>query len=326
MKSSFNKILILFCLTFTFGNAQNNIKRLNNVPKKFIQNYFQQKHDYNPLHVGDKWQYYFKEDGVETGEYVDTRIVKDSIINGKRYFKKINWLYDFNPNQSNFVSWERNDSLADNSYMLDFEDANNNGDTLEDLPLDSLDLPNHAYYTSYKYSYRGWLDGYFGKKDVIIYDSSWYNVWGDTVLVRIVEYSQLFLIEAIADKYGTIWFSAESPARYLTGAIINGKQYGNIVSIKKEEKLQPDEFKLENNYPNPFNPSTNIHYEIPNDGLVTLKVYDELGREVKTLVNQYLSKGRYDINFNADNLASGIYFYRLQSGSFISTKKMLLLK
>ncbi len=90
-------------------------------------------------------------------------------------------------------------------------------------------------------------------------------------------------------------------------------------------------FKLEQNFPDPFNPSTIIHYEIPNDGLVMLKIYDELGREVKTLVNQYQSKGRYDINFNAENLASGIYFYQLHASTnsasnFISTKKMLLLK
>jgi len=88
----------------------------------------------------------------------------------------------------------------------------------------------------------------------------------------------------------------------------------------------PKSYLLVQNYPNPFNPSTTIHYEIPNNGFVTLKVYDILGREVKTLVNQYESKGRYDVNFNAVNLASGIYIYRLQSGSFISTKKMLLLK
>jgi len=88
----------------------------------------------------------------------------------------------------------------------------------------------------------------------------------------------------------------------------------------------PKFYLLVQNYPNPFNPSTTIHYEIPNNGFVTLKVYDILGREVKTLVNQYESKGRYNVNFNASNLASGIYIYRLQSGSFISTKKMLLLK
>ncbi len=90
-------------------------------------------------------------------------------------------------------------------------------------------------------------------------------------------------------------------------------------------------FRLEQNFPDPFNPSTIIHYEIPNDGLVTLKIYDELGREVKTLVNQYQNKGKYDINFNASNLASGVYFYQLHAStgsaqSFISTKKLILLK
>ncbi|MDR3668078.1 MAG: arylsulfotransferase family protein [Ignavibacteriaceae bacterium] len=87
-----------------------------------------------------------------------------------------------------------------------------------------------------------------------------------------------------------------------------------------------DQFSLSQNYPNPFNPTTVIHYEIAADALVTLKIYDELGREVKTLVNQYQNKGKYDINFIAVNLSSGIYFYQLKTGNFISTKKMLLMK
>jgi hypothetical protein len=87
-----------------------------------------------------------------------------------------------------------------------------------------------------------------------------------------------------------------------------------------------EQFVLSQNYPNPFNPSTIIHYEIPDDGPVALIIFDGLGKEVKTLVNQYQSKGRYDINFNAVNLPSGIYFYQLKANSFISTKKMLLLK
>ena len=80
------------------------------------------------------------------------------------------------------------------------------------------------------------------------------------------------------------------------------------------------------NYPNPFNPTTIIHYTIPKSGLVTLKIYDLLGREVKTLVNEYQNKGRYDVTFNAENLASGIYIYQLRSGSFIANKKLLLMK
>ncbi len=79
-------------------------------------------------------------------------------------------------------------------------------------------------------------------------------------------------------------------------------------------------------YPNPFNPSTKINYQLPKDGLVTLKVYNELGEEVKTLVNQYQTSGIYNVDFNASNLSTGVYFYKLQAGDFVSIKKMLLLK
>jgi len=93
------------------------------------------------------------------------------------------------------------------------------------------------------------------------------------------------------------------------------------------------EFALEQNYPNPFNPSTTIKYSVPSvtlseveGSLVTLKVFDVLGNEVTTLVNEEKPAGIYEVNFNAKGLSSGIYFYKLQAGSFIETKKMLLMK
>jgi hypothetical protein len=85
-------------------------------------------------------------------------------------------------------------------------------------------------------------------------------------------------------------------------------------------------FHLEQNYPNPFNPSTIIKYQIPRDGLVTLMIYDVLGKEVKTLVNEYRGIGRYEVKFDASGLASGLYIYQLKANDFISSKKMLLLK
>ncbi len=88
----------------------------------------------------------------------------------------------------------------------------------------------------------------------------------------------------------------------------------------------PTKFKLAQNYPNPFNPSTSIKYAISSRQFVSLKVYDVLGNEVATLVNEIKKPGYYEVNFNASNLASGVYFYRLASGSFVSTRKMLLLK
>ena len=86
------------------------------------------------------------------------------------------------------------------------------------------------------------------------------------------------------------------------------------------------DFMLNQNYPNPFNPSTQIKYSIKEAGLVQLKVYDILGKEVANLVNENIEAGFYSVNFNASQLSSGIYFYKLQSGTFVSSKKMLLIK
>jgi len=96
--------------------------------------------------------------------------------------------------------------------------------------------------------------------------------------------------------------------------------------ISFDETLSITDYALEQNYPNPFNPSTVIKYQIPNDGLVSLKIYDITGQEVKTLINQEQSKGRYEINFDASNLSSGVYFYRLTSGSYTKSMKMMLVK
>ena len=86
------------------------------------------------------------------------------------------------------------------------------------------------------------------------------------------------------------------------------------------------EFSLAQNYPNPFNPSTTISYSIPEQSQVELKVFDVLGREVAMLVNKEQSAGSYKVEFDGSNLTSGIYFYRIQTGYFLQTKKMVLLK
>lgn len=99
----------------------------------------------------------------------------------------------------------------------------------------------------------------------------------------------------------------------------------NETSINKFNNVV-DKFYLSQNYPNPFNPATNIKYSIIKNGLVVLKVFDNLGRNIATLVNEKQNAGTYEINFNAGNLPSGIYFYKLQSGDFTDTKKMLVVK
>ena len=100
-------------------------------------------------------------------------------------------------------------------------------------------------------------------------------------------------------------------------------EYSPEVSV---EVTPPIEYSLEQNYPNPFNPSTVIKYSIPENGFVTLDVYNLLGEKVASLVNGVQEAGRYEINFDASNLGSGIYLYSLKSGSFNLDKKMLLMK
>jgi len=100
-------------------------------------------------------------------------------------------------------------------------------------------------------------------------------------------------------------------------------EYSNEVII---EISQPDSYLLKQNYPNPFNPSTIISWQLPESKFVTLKIYDVLGNEVASLVNEEKPAGNYEVEFNATNLSSGIYYYKLVAGNFIDVKKMILLK
>ena len=93
-----------------------------------------------------------------------------------------------------------------------------------------------------------------------------------------------------------------------------------------DESIIPSGFSLSQNYPNPFNPVSKIKYSIPQTSPVQLKVFDILGNKITTLVNKEQTAGSYEVEFNGSDLASGIYFYRLNAGEFTSVKKMLLLK
>ncbi len=88
----------------------------------------------------------------------------------------------------------------------------------------------------------------------------------------------------------------------------------------------PKVFSLSQNYPNPFNPATSIKYSVPKQSLVKLVIYDIIGREVATLVNEVKTQGNYSVSFDASTYASGVYFYRMEAGDFTDVKKMVLIK
>ena len=97
------------------------------------------------------------------------------------------------------------------------------------------------------------------------------------------------------------------------------------ISVDVPEVI-PVTYTLEQNYPNPFNPSTIIRYDVPKSSKVSLNVYDIMGKEVATLVNDVQAAGRYEVVFSAQNISSGVYFYRLAADGFVSVKKMVLMK
>jgi hypothetical protein len=111
--------------------------------------------------------------------------------------------------------------------------------------------------------------------------------------------------------------------------ISSGSLNGFVPTVTKTEgntNLRKEVYALAQNYPNPFNPSTIIKYAIPKSGMVSIIIYDLLGRATYKLVNEEKPAGNYEVNFRAINMASGIYFYQMRSGDYVETKKFVLLK
>jgi hypothetical protein len=112
----------------------------------------------------------------------------------------------------------------------------------------------------------------------------------------------------------------------ISNPIVESPRWVSSTSVQTISSEIPNEFNLYQNYPNPFNPATNIRFDIVKSGVVKILIYDVLGREVANLLNENLTPGKYNITFNASNLASGIYYYKITTQDFTNIKKMLLIK
>ncbi|MDD8018978.1 MAG: T9SS type A sorting domain-containing protein, partial [Bacteroidota bacterium] len=144
------------------------------------------------------------------------------------------------------------------------------------------------------------------------------DVYNDTTY-QIAFYGGTANLSLTIPAYGSAVLIVSDSAKKLVVPTLLGVNANN-------EKTLPERFSLSQNYPNPFNPSTTINYQLPVNSNVSLKVYDILGKEVITLVHQEQRAGTYSVKFAGEKLSTGIYFYRLQAGSFVQIKKMLLMK
>jgi hypothetical protein len=126
------------------------------------------------------------------------------------------------------------------------------------------------------------------------------------------------------DQYGAQFQMGHT----LKGCLINGVLYGDtsLVGINQISSEIPGKFSLSQNYPNPFNPNTKIQFALPNSAFVKVIVYDALGKEVETIVNEQLNAGTFEAEWNAVNYPSGVYYYKLSAGDYSETKKMVLIR
>jgi len=318
------KILFLLQLfeMFLFAQEIKNVEdffSVNNIAMNIINDSSDiDPYSFFPSQISNFWQY--------SGNYIRTNtITKDSLLdNGTKL------LWDDNPPGS--WPW----------YMID---------TNYNVIFDPYIRNEHQYILNSKIGDRWWVyarydDSVFVEGQIAEVDTIYQgNYLGMQSTFKVFSYYFVYnnsgeLEEhwdhdaVLASGMGLVYedMDAEQP-KVLIAAIINGDTLGTIVSVKETYKtIMLSSFTLSQNYPNPFNPSTQITYQIPENGFVSLIVYNSLGQIVEKLVERSQTIGKYSVGFNAANLPSGIYIYRLQvdipegKGNFTQSKKMILLR
>jgi len=256
-----------------------------------------------PLQVGNLWQYQSPDSSFGLWE---TKIIGDSILpNGKTYAICAGTFFG--------TSLMRQESskvyaidFTDSSEFVLFDFAASRKDTISHHLKGSRTIVLESRYTNISTGHTSWVFFDLQGSGPTSYDFSHWT---------------------ITDSLGLVGLIMEPGVSYdLTGAIINGKTVGTIMDVQAKNLQIPIAPILYQNYPNPFNPETNFRFVLPATEYVTLRIYDVLGREKTTLIEDRLTPGEHSISWNARTLPSGMYFYRLKTATFTQTKKLLLLK
>ncbi len=267
-----------------------------------------------PLQTDNMWQYWYHYTTTNSSEstYVTTKIIGDTLMpNGKLYEIVDGPLLTIS--QSKYL---RVDSTTACVYSYAYSPE------LSEWLIDSLlAQPMDVFGSGNKCTAVDTMT-VFGIKTVVkTFDSPQF------VPSPSVTYAQGFgIIKSVTFEDDPVWPIPRAYTYDLVYAKINGQEYGTLTKVAFLTQAPLPTFTLEQNYPNPFNPSTNIGFGIPSKSFVTLKIFDALGREVATLVNEYLSKGNYTRQWRAKGAPTGIYFYSLVAGSYKETKKLILLR
>lgn len=259
---------------------------------------------YFPLEVGNRWDYFVMLDPPGGPPYYDTLSIeilsREELPNGKSYFV-FSEAIPFSP-LTKYVRMD--DGFV---YFYKIEDST-------DCFAFRFDLPHQTnYYNCVGYDlfvlHHGMIS--LGPYLAIIDSVQEHWPYRFSKKLGVIEYFKGGIIEITYE---------------LRGCKISGEIFGNLlVSVDNGNNLI-NQFNLNQNYPNPVNPTTKIKYSIPKTSKVKLTVFDVLGVGIETLVNEEEPVGIYEVSWNANGLPSGIYFYQLRAGEFVDTKKMMLLR
>jgi hypothetical protein len=271
---------------------------------------------FDPIDIGNKW--YYKTSQSSKG-VLYKEVIKDTLLANQKTFRQIKQqLFDSLAGYTSY-SYERIDSLTGDVYGWGTDSTEYIMDNLNHNPGDTINASRFIRYGS------------------IVFDSiKTTTLFGSTFETRVYstlpnpfEYFVYYLAKNIGLSFMHSSLESVLKMNVLKGAVIKGIVYGDtslVVGINDKYPTLPDEYTLSQNYPNPFNPATIINYSIPKAGQVKLTVYNAIGSKVATILNEYKPAGNYSVRFNASSLASGIYFYRLESGNYSMAKKFILLK
>ncbi|MFA6978511.1 MAG: T9SS type A sorting domain-containing protein [Ignavibacteriaceae bacterium] len=281
--------------------------------------------NYYPLQTGNYWEYqsYWEQmpfPPTDSSSH-SIEVIGDTLLeNGHTY--KILLHKDITPSQYQYNQFERIDSLTGCVYRY-INDTTANHEYMSDSLF--AQAGDNIYSSHGRITSSG---NYFTQCLSVRNDSA----FGIPTQLKTFQ-DQSFIpgsIYTLAKGFGELYGSVcemGCGSTNLVYAKIDGKEYGKkITLINSDENFSPNLFILNQNFPNPFNPSTVISFQLSVNSKVSLKVYDVLGKEVAILVNEEESEGTYKIDFDGSKLASGIYFYILRADNFIQNRKMILLK
>ena len=280
--------------------------------------------NFYPLQPGNYWEYKTISQQLpyptDSSAY-SVEVKGDTLLDNNKTYKILMFKGIYRTNYI-YYNYERIDSLSGCIYRYKKDTSFTNNE----YKIDSLYAQSGDTINSSREGFTG--QGYF--------QTICSSIASTTILGIATQVKTFYDLSYIGGEYslakGFGYYSNTSCefncwSTYMVYAKISGIEYGNkIITSVTKNKITSGSYQLYQNYPNPFNPTTVISYSIPKENIVTIKVFDILGNEVASLVNEEKPAGKYSVNFNASKLSSGIYFYRMQAGNFVEAKKLILLK